>query len=456
MKRFLLFVSMILLFCLIGCSKSDDGDDGPAISEQVLGENKVVYDIMKDSYLWYDKVPDVDYTTYASCVDLLEALKYKKNDGSRDWDRWSFIATQKEFYSYYDDNKYVGIGYGLKRDWDNKIKVTFVFPSSPADIAGFKRGDELLEIQGKTIQEIDSQNLWDTIEGPDDVGFNVLLKVRKTSGTIKTMTLAKSEVSVRPVLKRSVIKRTDNGYTGYLLFMTFTEKGESELDEAFDYFEKSDIDELVVDIRYNSGGLLKVASYLGSKIMGKNMTTASIFTKNLHNSKYRKYDNDTRLIIYFQPLLSDLDLKRVIFITTDDTCSASETVMNAIRIENNIEYYQVGESTCGKPVGMYGYEFSDKVILPIEFKVANSRGDSDYFYGLPLEGDMRYLNAYDDLTHELGDQLETSLRAALNNSYAANYNIEEQNDNLSVFQSVQNSGLEKIPRKGFKAEIGVF
>jgi carboxyl-terminal processing protease len=101
-----------------------------------------------------------------------------------------------------------------------------------------------------------------------------------------------------------------------------------------------------------------------------------------------------------------MNLRRVCFITSDSTASASEFVINALR--PYLQATTVGSATFGKPVGEDGFNICSDVLYPITFKITNEAGYGDYFDGLPAD-----CAASDDLTHALGDPAEASLDTAL-------------------------------------------
>jgi carboxyl-terminal processing protease len=115
---------------------------------------------------------------------------------------------------------------------------------------------------------------------------------------------------------------------------------------------------------------------------------------------------DWDLELLFEEPANALNLDRVVIITTESTCSASELVINCLK--PFIDISLIGDTTCGKPVGMYGYDFGDKHINFIELKTVNALNDGDYFDGIPST-----CVADDDLERLLGDTQEASLKEAL-------------------------------------------
>ena len=93
-------------------------------------------------------------------------------------------------------------------------------------------------------------------------------------------------------------------------------------------------------------------------------------------------------------------------ITTRGSASASEAIINGLRPYMDVKV--VGDTTYGKPVGQYGFDFCEKVLYPVAFLVTNARGEADYFDGIPAD-----CAAADDVDHALADPREASLAEAL-------------------------------------------
>ncbi len=394
-------------------------------------KKKFIYDVMNDAYLWNDKIPYVDYTDYSSPEELFENLLYK------DADRWSYITSTDEYYSYLEDGRYLGIGVSYQYDSNNDLRVRFVYKDSPADIAGLKRSDRILEINGKTIKEIEENNLWDTVAGQNEAGVPVNIKIEDSEGLIREITIEKDWVSMNTILYYDLLEA--NGLKiGYLVFNNFLEISREELDEVFAFFKSSQIDDLILDLRYNEGGRLSIAKHLASLIAGSNVRK-EVFVKYMHNDLYREWDGEHK----FTGPENALNLSRIIFIATESTCSASELVINSLK--PFIETVIVGDTTCGKPVGMYGWDCCGIHLSPVEFKVSNADDESDYFVGIPPT-----CYSDDDLTRMFGDIQEESLKQALN--YILNGSCLEERYTASLAEKQR----KKIRLYGFRGEIGAF
>lgn len=389
-------------------------------------KNQFVHEIMRDSYLWYDQVPKhVDYIAYASPEDLLDELMYTELD------RWSYIVSIEENYEF-TEGKYIGLGFNA--DYDTG-RVRYVYQGSPANAAGMKRSDKILEINGKTMDEIRENDLESTISGDDAVGVAVALKTEDSEGVVREFTAKKDQVDVSAILHYEVLEKNSRKI-GYLVFDTFIEGAIAELDTVFAYFRQQAVDELILDMRYNRGGYAYVAEYLASLIGGIHVA-GKMFEKSVHNDKYSVLDR----VRYFSDPVNEnaLSLNRVICITTDSTCSASELLINSLK--PFLSVVQIGETTCGKPVGMYGADFCDIHISPIEVQSVNANDEGDYFDGIPPT-----CHADDDLTRVFGDSLESSLRSALH--YA------DTGACLNPSKAVRTRPLKKSRRTRFIHQFG--
>jgi carboxyl-terminal processing protease len=403
----------------------------------ILERNELIYKTMKTTYLWYDQVPQTNYENYESAEDLIEDLRY------RDLDKWSYITTEDEYQNLFEEGRYIGLGFGLEPINGDEYAISFVYDNSPCDNAGIMRGDTLLAINGKTIAEIENNNLWDTIDGEDKEGVVVRLTITKSTGSVLDLILEKAWVNINAVLHYGIIQQ-DNVKIGYLVFNKFIETAESELNTVFSNFKQAGVQELILDLRYNTGGRLWLANYLAGLIAG-NVVDGQIFNKLIYNTNYRVWDYE----YLFDPAEHALNLNRVMLISTDQTCSASESVINGLRPFINV--VTIGDTTCGKPVGMHGYKIFDMHISPIEFEGQNSLSVGDYYDGISPA-----CYADDDLMKPFGDIEEDSL-------YEALFYLRNGNCSINPLSSLALRKIESIKAKidpiifhGFKREVGAF
>ncbi|HLA76749.1 MAG TPA: S41 family peptidase [Vicinamibacteria bacterium] len=359
------------------------------------GQNAFVRDTMKDIYLWYRELPDLDPAAYDSPEAYLEAMRYQRYDT-----HFSFITGKEEDKAYYSDSQFVGMGIGTSQTSSSELRISQVFPDSPASEAGLSRGDYVLTINGKAVADLIRTGEIGNAFGPSEVGVAVDLVWRDMDGRQKSATLKKRLVTI-PTVSMTKVYDLGNRRVGYIFFRNFVKPSVDALDRAFGELGDQGVSELVLDLRYNGGGMTSVALHLGGLIGGVR-TKGEVFTKFSHNDKNKSKDTTDR----FEDPAKALDLSRLTVITTDGSASASEAVINGL--EPFIPVTVVGDTTYGKPVGQYGYNFCDKVLYPVSFKVVNARDQGDYFDGIPVD-----CPAVDDLDHQLGDPAEASLAEAL-------------------------------------------
>ena len=360
-----------------------------------MGQNRFVHKVMRDTYYWYQEVPDtVDYAGFDSPEELLDFLKYYPER-----DRFSYITTTGQFHGFFEEGKVIGLGASLLILPDNRLLVRYVIPDSPASRAGLTRGDEVLKINGKTIKEISDALLWEDIFGEDAEGVAVVLEVRLRDGTTKTVNLVKEKITLKTVLHARVI---DHNGVGYFVLNAFIKPSLAELETVFANFKNAGVTELVLDLRYNGGGSVIVAEYLASYLYGAN-SGSETFANFKHNDRYPHWNWS---LPFIGELINRLNLQRVFVLTQPGTCSASELVINSLK--PFMEVIQVGRKTCGKPVGMYGHEFCGKRIQLIEFESTNHNDEGGYFNGIAPACVVQ-----DDPMQALGTTDENLLAAAL-------------------------------------------
>lgn len=194
--------------------------------------------------------------------------------------------------------------------------------------------------------------------------------------------------------------------------------------------------DLVLDIRYNGGGYLDIASELAYMIAGPTATAGKTFEKPVFNDKHPTINPVTGAPIAPVPFYSTtrgfstttgaplptLNLSRVFVLTGPGTCSASEAIINGLR-GIGVTVYQFGSTTCGKPYGFYPQDNCGTTYFSIQLKGVNDANFGDYNDGFSPANRVTGVSVpgcsiVDDLGHALGDPAEARLAAAL--AYRAN------------------------------------
>ncbi|HGG56776.1 MAG TPA: hypothetical protein ENK31_03145, partial [Nannocystis exedens] len=217
------FISLVLgglLTNTAGCSDPVMVD--PPDDCTIASQNAYVLEVMKHSYLWNQEVPDIDLASYEEPRDVLADLRYSEID------RWSRVADKVQSDALFEKGKTISYGFSHKRDDDGKIRISFVYADSPADNAGLRRGDEILEINRLSISEIDAGGLWGDMFGPRKLGVTVDLQIAEDDG-IRDVKLAREWIKIVTVPTSTIIQRSGRKI-GYLYFTSFVDTAIPELD----------------------------------------------------------------------------------------------------------------------------------------------------------------------------------------------------------------------------------
>ena len=359
-----------------------------------VSQNLFVRDVLDEYYFWYRELPRVNASNYASPEAYLEAVRYRPLDTT-----FSYITSRAANEAFYGDSQFVGLGISTQTG-DSDIRILQVFPDSPASEATLGRGDRITEIDGRRVSDLIANGQIGTAFGASEIGVTVNIVFRTRAGEERRATLTKRVVTI-PTVSLTRTFQVDGRTVGYLLFRNFVEPSFDALNSAFDALREAGATDLIVDLRYNGGGLVDVAVHLGSLIGGA-VTNGQVFAVFQHNDKNDALNETLR----FDSKPQALTLPRLFVITTRASASASELVINSLRAY--IPVTVIGDATYGKPVGQYGFSFCDKVLAPVAFKLVNANGEGDYFDGIPAN-----CPAADDIEHDLGSAEEASLREAL-------------------------------------------
>ena len=369
--------SLLALACitaLAGCGGSSNNQE-PIESGfatcSVPDQNAVFFNFLQNTYLWYDQLPvSIDPLAYNSVDDMLNAVRFKD-------DRFSGFQAKQAFDDFFENATFVGFGFSSDQASNpNAYIVRYVFDDSAAQQAGLSRGDKLTNINGFSIPEIRAQELSnEDVFGPSEEGFTIDISYTKPDGTEVDTQMSKIAVSTNTVFATQVFS-SNVGQVGYLSFQNgFIEPSNAELDASFTQLANEELSELILDLRYNGGGRLSVAGNLASYVVGS-PAVGELFTTLQYNDKNTNRNSSVR----FTDKINALDLTRVVVLSTANTCSASELIINGLA--PHMEVVTIGSSTCGKPVGQNPDEYCDVVLSAINFRTVNSLGEGDYFDGL--------------------------------------------------------------------------
>jgi C-terminal peptidase prc len=354
-----------------------------------------VRDTLQEWYLWYTELPDPDPAGFSSPEAYLQAVRYQPLDSS-----YSYITGQAESEAFFSDSQFIGVGVSYRQTGPAELRVAQVFPDGPAAEAGLRRSDYIVAIAGQPIAQLLQTGSVGVAFGPDEEGVPVDIAWRTPSGEEREATLVKRLVTI-PTVSATAVFDAGASRAGYVFLRNFVRPSTEALNTAFDQLLAEGATDLVLDLRYNGGGLVDVAQHLASLISGP-PTVGEVFVKFRHNDK-KTAQNQT---LTFESKPNALEVPRLVVITTRGSASASELVINSLRPFMTVTV--VGDRTYGKPVGQYGFEFCDKVLFPVAFATENALAEADYFDGIPADCVVP-----DDLDRQIADPAEASLAEAL-------------------------------------------
>ncbi|MEG3160956.1 S41 family peptidase [Sphingomonas sp. LB2R24] len=375
---------------------------------------------LREWYLFPDTLPaslsPAAYTTVDDYIDALTATARAQRK-----DRYfTYLTSIKEETAYYNSGSSAGFGFRLALDQTGqRLFSAESFEGAPALAAGIDRGTEILAI-GTTAANLRTVSAIVAAEGtagltaalgPDTVGTSRVLQINDAAGT-RTVTVAKADFSLLPVSTRYGAKVIQDGgqSVGYINLRTFIKTAEPALKTAFADFRAKGVTKVIIDLRYNGGGLIETAEYLGD-LLGGARSTSEVFDYVTFRTE-KASNNTTR---FFAPQPESIAPTRIAFIGTGGTASASELVINAFTPYLHTNAGLIGTNTYGKPVGQIALdkEACDDRLRVVALATQNAARTGDYYDGLATKVEAS-CQASDDIGYQLGDPLESSTRQALN------------------------------------------
>ena len=418
----------------------------PDVQGTTTDENNFLRSFSNNTYLWYNEIADRDPSLYSDPLAYFDLLKTTATTPSgADKDKFHFTYDTADYYQLSQGG--VSAGYGaqfvlLSSTPPREVLIAYTEPNSPATDSqvNLVRGALILAVDGVDINDgtqagVDVLNAGLFPSGVGEQHTFEVLDLGAQNSRLVTMTTA--SITSAPVRDVQVIN-TVTGDVGYLVFNDHIATAELALIDAVNTLNAgSGIDDLVLDIRYNGGGYLAIASQLAYMIAGTVPTAGQTFETLQFNDKHPVTNPVTGQPItptpfYSQTLgapfnggpagqpLPTLDLPRVYVLTGPGTCSASEAIMNGLR-GVGVDVIQVGSTTCGKPYGFYPQDNCGTTYFTIQFRGVNAANFGDYTDGFSPENTpaseagtvIPGCSVADDFTKQLGDVTEGRLSVAL-------------------------------------------
>ena len=402
MRKFVVLVLSALFVAGCGGSSGESVTPPPSACSND-GQKQFVLDALYDWYLWNDQLPAniniADYATPESLVKEVTETYGPQDAFDNPIDRWSRVGLLETDRQYYGEGKYEGFGFSWREE-DGDMRITGVYAGSPADSAGLARGQTVITLNGRSYADIvANEGISEFFDNNATVDFEML---RLDSSTF-VEAATKAIVTIDPIPQwRTIPLEGGAPPVGYMDFRTFVSTAVPVFDQVFADFIAAGVKDVIIDLRYNGGGLVNTAELLGD-YLGGFANNSLVFSRTEFNADRAAANNTTS---YFSRLGNSIDITRFIVIASRSTASASELVTNAL--DPYADVWIVGDNTYGKPVGQVGIEFCEKILRPTSFRTTNADGYGGYFDGLPVD-----CPADDILEIPVGDLSDPNVVAAL-------------------------------------------
>ncbi|MCS4229247.1 S41 family peptidase [Sphingobacterium sp. BIGb0165] len=449
------------------CNKKDDEIPQIPVERKRISENlDTIFRLAQDVYLWNDQLPAIGHfnpqSFYKPGADEISMYKNEIFEITR----FPKIAAKNEPYEYNpfnptapkyssiisqisatndSDTEYnlynpFGLSIGIR---DNVIRLIYVDPNSPSGKSGLKRGDQIVSINGLPVPS--KQSFLTQWKKAIDLSF-IKFEIINSNGTKREVRLNAAIYEPNPVVKNMILEQ-GNKKIGYIAYNSFTPLSNSEkyLSPVLFIFEQKGITELIVDLRYNQGGYQTTVNFLANLIApfsvnGKVMYSEHYNTKmqqgeaeilknyNLLDENNKPiYSNGSPLTLfdidysvqsnvsYFEKTDGLSAVKKVYFIVSSMTASASELLINILKPYCDIEIIGVSKEneqevyTYGKPVGFFDIPVGQFDLYLSMYEIKNAQNIGGYYRGIKADSSVP-----DDIKNDFGSPSDPAIIFVLN------------------------------------------
>lgn len=467
-SKALLIVS--ILFLLVQCSSKSE--DVPVDIEV----NDFVWKGLNAYYLWQAEKPDLADTRFtnqnqlnnyllgfASPENIFENLLLRPTDRFS-WIVSDYVALENSFQGITANN---GMEFGLVRYQNNPSAifgyVRYVVPNSDAAAQGITRGMLFNAVNGTELTETNFNDLLFS-SNPNYTITIADFNNGNPTATTTSFNLTKTQLQENPILVAKVLQEGAKSI-GYLVYNQFASSYDSQLNNIFNSFKAENVTDLIIDLRYNGGGSVNSASYLGSMVTGQ--FNDQLFSKEIWNTKVQEVVSEDSFVnnftdritktntdgnIIVDENINSLNLSRVYIIVSGSSASASELLINSLRAYIDVQL--IGTTTVGKQVGSITLYDSDNLtrsganlnnnhtyaIQPIVLEISNKNNKNEpngFTPGVNIPG-ISIAENYGNLG-VLGERSDPLLNRTL--TYITTGARVAKNQKREIFTEIYNSKL---------------
>ncbi len=403
-------LACLLAACGGGGGDADGGTAGNAQGSEcsVDAQKTWLAGYMDEWYFWNRLSPRPDAAAFSSVADYFTALRYTGSDPAFPTaDRWSGSQPSEIYNRFFGEGQTLGYGLSVAGievagQPDRPLRVRYVEPLSPAAAASIRRGDEVLAINGRSASSLIAANDFEALTA-SAAGDVLRLRLRTPDGAERDLAITAAVYTLTPVAQASVVTSPGGQRLGHVIVKDMLSQATGPLQAAFTRLKADGAQAVVLDLRYNGGGLVSVGRTVASCAAGTR-GEGQVYARLLYNDR-RAASNNSSFVFEAQPLA--IEAPRVYVLTGPRTCSASEQVINGLR-GLGIDTVTIGDTSCGKPVGFLPTARCGTTYSVVNFESVNARGQGRYFDGLPAS-----CRVDEDFTQPLGSRGDPLLAAAL-------------------------------------------
>ncbi len=321
--------------------------------------NRWIDERMRDDYIYYDSVPVVDLASYDDPVLLLRDLRVLP-------DIYSSVVDAAESEQVTGNSVVTRFGFNTNIASDGRTHFSDISGNSPMALAGIRRGDLLIAVNGVDWNLLTDEEFRDFIIGEQGQELTAVFTVQSAGDVPRDVTVTKTTFTETTVPVFGTYPQT-NDQVGYMKVDSFRGTTGAEVNQAVSFLVNGEISDLILDLRYNGGGFTYVARMLASQIAGSAFQ-GEVYSRRVYNDKYSFLNTDQ----FIEPQTLNLNLPRLFVLTTEFTASASETLINGLK--PFIEVITIGNLTEGKPFTSVAQDYCGKRLNAMSTLTTNGVG----------------------------------------------------------------------------------